>query len=261
MLNNLESIDFYDFYFNGHYLSEFSGVVASNSGAYTRYNLLASRAYITDRPLNSNKVMVFGSNLEPKTWEIPVLFSELDDDNLKAIKKWLSKSTPTKFNFAGDNTFCYAVIDSGALEIEMMSLVDGLVVLRFIAHNPFSYAMEEKSVSVSGLAINTVYPFTNNSTVDDDDEQMPLKLEIACSGDISFSVLDDQNNVLSQTNITGVVGGVKIDTELMTCTLFSGANHFSKIDTFPKTTNGNFKIKFTAGTLNNMLVKYREIYY
>lgn len=83
-MNILENINFYDFSFNGKKLSDFDGIIGG-SDPLTSYPLLPSITYVTDRAIGQDGMTVFESYLEPRTFEVPVFFENIDDGGIRKI--------------------------------------------------------------------------------------------------------------------------------------------------------------------------------
>lgn len=250
---NFSNLHFDDFEFNGRKLSELGGYVGGDNGLKD-YPIIPNRSYTTDKPIGSNKTTVFDSSLEPRQFEVPVVFEELTDGKIREVAMWLDSPKPSKFSYVGDCVYINACLD-GDFTFQSSSGIDGQVSLKFIAHDPFYYNNTQHSETISNLQSTTKYKYTNNGY-----EELPPIITLGCSGDIKIEILDNNKNVYTTTNITDITGGVKIDSINETCTLLSGANHFSKIDDFPLIPSGDFYIKVTGVKLSNLNIEYREMY-
>lgn len=247
--------NFFDFSFNGSKLSDHGGYVGSADGGIKTYSVLPSRSYTTDKPLGTDITTVYASSLEPRDFEVPVVFDTLDDGKLREIAMWLDSPTPSKFQWVGDTVYINACLDGSAFDAESSSGIDGQIPLKFTAFDPFFYNITQSEHTIGDLTSGQSYAFENQGY-----GELPPYITITCSGDIKIEVLDSEEKVYTTTNVTGITGGVKIDSTAMECTLMSGASHFSHIDTFPMIPQGNFKIKITGNTLTNMQLNYRERY-
>lgn len=250
---NFSNIHFDDFEYDGKKLSEFGGFVGSEKGL-KQYPLIPNRNYVTDKPIGSNVTTVFDSSLEPRPFEVPIVFEELTDGKIREIAMWLDSPTPKKFMYVGDSVYINACLD-GDFEFQSSSGVDGQVELKFIAYNPFYFSNTECNQTISSLVSGTEYKYTNNGYYD-----LEPYITIGCTGDIKLEILDSNKNVYTTTNVTDITGGVIIDSLNEDCTLLSGASHFSKIDNFPLLSRGDFYIKVTGTSLANLNIKYRERY-
>lgn len=248
-------LTFDDFEFKGEKLSEHDGYVGSASGGLKTYSLLPQRSYTTDKPINSDITTVYASSLQPRQFEVPVVFDELTDGKLREIAQWLDSPTPQKFKWVGDNTYINCCLDSSDFNVSSSSGIDGQIPLKFIAHDPFYYNVEQTTQTIATPTSGTIYNYINNGY-----GELPPKLTIGCTGTIKIEILDKDNNVLTTTNIDSIIGGVTINSYSLECTLLSGANHFAHIDSFPYLPSGTFGIRITGSHLGSMSLEYRERY-
>ena len=138
-MRDIDKINFYDFYFNGHYLSEFGGIVASNDGGKIIYSLLPQREYVTNRTYGFDIEAVMDTRLSARPWEIPVYFENLEYSGIRRIANWLNVTEPKMFYFKGDSVYINAMIDSDSVNVNTYTGTEGLFVIKFIAHDPFYY--------------------------------------------------------------------------------------------------------------------------
>lgn len=254
-MHKFTDLDFYDFTFNGRKLSDFGGYVGSADGGLKQYSLLPARSYVTDRPLNSDITYQFGSSLESRVFEVPVVFEQLHDGDLRNIAAWLDSPTPSEFSFVGDDVYINACLDSADFFAQSTSGQDAQIPLKFICNDPFYYELELTQYTLTNLVSGQAYTYTNHGY----GELYPY-ITLACSGSVKIEILDSNGNVHTTTNITNITGGVKINSQTLECTLLSGASHFAYIDNFPVIPQGNFSIKVTGSGLNNMVIEYRVKY-
>ena len=252
-MQKFDNMDFYDFIFNEHKLSDFDGCVGSSEGGFKNYSILPSRSYVTERPLNSDVTMVFASSLEPRVFEVPIFFEQFHDGDLRAIASWLDSPTPSKFQWVNDTIYINACLDSQDFNAQSFSGQDGQMSLKFICHDPFYYDVNLTQYTQT-LTSGQAYSYTNSG--------VPVEpyMTIGCNGTIKLEVLDSNGDVYTTTNITDITGGVNINSKTLECTLLSGASHFAYIDSFPQLPHGNFSIKITGSSLNNMSIEYRQKY-
>ena len=59
--------------------------IIGGSDPLTSYPLLPSRTYVTDRAIGQDGMTVFESYLEPRTFEVPVFFENIDDGGIRKI--------------------------------------------------------------------------------------------------------------------------------------------------------------------------------
>lgn len=251
---NIENMDFMDFFYRGHKLSEFGGYVGSADGGLKQYSVLPSRSYITDRPIGSDIETVYSSNLNPRPFECPVVFEELTDGKLREIAQWLDSPTPSQFYWVGDNVYCNAVLDSTDFVASTSSGTDGQIPLKFICYDPFEYSMTQTEHTITSLESGKEYTFTNNGYGD-----LPPIITIACSDEITLEVLDANKNVVTTTTVKDITAGVTLDSNTLECTLMSGASNFRNMKgSFPLLPSGTFSIRVTGNSLVNMRLTYRE---
>lgn len=246
---------FDDFYFGDKKLSELGGYVGSSDGGLKQYSVLPSREYTTEKPLGTDITTVYASSFEPRTFSVPVVFDQLDDGKIREIAMWLDSPSSKKFQWVGDTVYIEAFLDSTAFDMESSSGQDGQIELKFIAYDPFFYDITQSKQTISSLTSGTGYTYENEGY-----GELPPYITVTCGGDIKIEVLDKDNNIYTTTNITGITGGVKIDSAKLECTLLSGATWFSHITSFPMLPKGNFTIKVTGSNLTNMVLEYRQRY-
>lgn len=254
---NFNNIDFMDFQFNGKWLSDFNGYVGSSDGGLKSYSVLPSRSYTVDKPLKSNITTVYASSLEPRPFEVPVVFDSLEDSKLRDIAMWLDSPIPSKFQWKGDNVYINAQLDSTDFNAQSTSGSDGQIALKFICYDPFYYSLNETQYihTSSDFVSGQLYEGDNNGYGELD----PI-LKISGSGTFKIEIFDSKEELYSETNITSVIAGVNINCETQECKLFSGANHFNNIDNFPIIPNGKFKYKITGTNITNVEIRFRVKY-
>lgn len=253
-MNNTSSMDFMDFNFKGKNLSDFGWYVGGNDKGIKSYSVLPSRSYSTDYSIGQNGETVYSSRLEPRPFEVCIFNENIKDGDIRKLAAWLDSPTPQKFYYVGDDVYCMACLDSQAFEAESFGMVAGQIPLKFIMYDPYYYNLTPTSRTITGLTSGTVYTFENNSTA----EIFPT-IQVGCSDTLTIEVYDEDDNLLSTTNITDIVGGVKIFCETQDATLLSTAPHFQHVDVFPTfPESGNFKMKFTGSDLTNAVVEYTE---
>lgn len=254
-MQKFDNMDFFDFEFNGHQLSEFDGYVGSSDGGFKTYSVLPSRSYVTERPLNTNVTMVFNSSLEPRVFDVPVVFEQFHDGDLRSIAKWLDSPTPSKFQWINDTVYINACLDNQDFNAQSISGQDGQIALKFICYDPYYYDNDITQYTLTSLTSGQSYTYNNDGV-----GELEPYMTISCNGTIKIEILDANGDVYTTTNITDIVGGVNIDSYKLECTLLSGASHFAYIDSFPILPEGEFSIKVTGSELNNMSIEYRQKY-
>ena len=256
-MRKFDGLDFFDFTFNNKKLSDFGGYVGNTSDGYKTYSVLPTRQRTKDKPLNSDITYEFSSSLNPRTFEVPIIFEQLHDGDLRAIASWLDSPTPSKFMFEGDDVYINATLDETDFNAESVTGQDGIITLKFVCNDPFYYEnkLTKHTITQDEFVSGQVYTFDNYGY-----GELYPNIWIACTGDIKIEVLDSDNKVYTTTNITDIVGGVKINSTTLECTLQSGASHFAHIDRFPVIPYGEFGIKVTGSNLTNMTIEYRIKY-
>lgn len=254
-MNKFKGLTFDDFIYKGKKLSSFDGYVGSVDDGLKTYSVLPSRSYVTDKPLGSNITTVYDSSLEPRTFEVPIVFNELTDGKLREIAMWLDSPIDSQFQWVDDDVYINACLDSTDFNAQSSSGVDGQIALKFICHDPFYYSTKLTQYTIASPVSGRLYTYANNGYGD-----LPPKLTVSCSGTIKIEILDSNKEVYTTTNITDITAGVKINSETLECTLLSGASHFAHIDDFPMIPQGEFSLKITGSSLTNAVLEYRERY-
>lgn len=257
-MHDIGNIDFYDFYYNGHYLSEFGGIVGG-SERLSNYPLLPSRQYVTDRAIGQDGATVFDSYLEPRKFEVPVFFEQIDYAGLRNIASWLNTKEPVDFYYKNDTLKISCVLDSAGTDLASIAGEDGQTSLKFIAHDPFYYQLEEDELSYDNLSGSFAVDLENLGNV----ECYP-QIEIIGTGDITVTCSDSDGNVLTTCTVSDVTSGCVIDGIYHTLTLASGANWINLFDgAFPIFPVGNFHLDITSSENNlirvNISPRYRFI--
>ena len=138
-MRDVNSIDFYDFYFNGRYVSDLGGIVADDSGGKIAYSLVPEREYVTNSPKDVDGEFVFMTRIRPRTWQIPVFFEDLAYTEIKNISSWLDSPKESEFYFRGDSLMIKARVAPESIDIVTYSGNKGLLTIPFIAHDPYYY--------------------------------------------------------------------------------------------------------------------------
>ena len=220
-MKDLNLIDFSDFYFNGYYLSDFGGVVASTDGGSLKYSLLPSRDYVTDRPYNYDGDIVFSSSLTPRVWEIPVYFEDLSNKNIRQISKWLNSDKTSYFYFKGDSIRINARLDSDSYNLLTETGLEGLTTLKFIAHDPYFYDIKPTRYTIDRIADKYYF---NQGTL-----TCPCVFYLTGSGDINISVIGS-DGVSQSCTVKNISGGAIVNTYNMICTSQNGDNKFNDFE-------------------------------
>lgn len=235
-MNLIKNIDFTDFYFNGHWLSDFGGMIGGTD-PIKEYPLLPEREYITDRAINQDGETLFNSYLKTRTFEVPIFFESLDDVGIRQIAQWLDSPSPSWFYFKNDTLKIKCVLDSGGSNLENLAIYGGTTSLKFLAFDPFYYELKETYVEKTGLTTtSTTLSYKNKGY------ESFCELKLWGSGTINITVYKDKD-VYKTCTITDVVSGIILNSVNHTCTSISGANKLDFFDgQFPTIPSGNYKI-------------------
>lgn len=215
---NYNSIDNSDFYFNGHWLSEFGGIIAGQNGL-SPFSLTPQLDIKSEKVLGRDGELVYDATYNPRTFSIPVMFQDLTI--IREIAGWLNSKTPSPFYFKGDTVQIDCLIDS-ALDITAYCY-QGVVELKFIAHQPYFYSITDRKniINKTDTASSTIDNATNtwtqnvtaitNITITNDGniDSYPI-YKLVGVGDLSLTVN-------GQTfTIKGVTDFVYVDTKFCT---------------------------------------------
>ncbi len=211
-MHTLSDINFYDFYYNGHFLSEYGGYIGSTDGGLKRYSLLPSRSYVTDRPLGLDGKYIFDSYLEPRTFSVPVVFEELDDAGIRQISGWLNTSRDSRFYFADDSLYINAVLDTKASDFDSISGIDGECELNFIANDPYYYALIPSSYTFENTKVGQQLPMVNAGNID-----CYPKIMVDCGKAFEISVLNAKHEVIQTFSVDSEKRNIELDSKYCTC--------------------------------------------
>lgn len=158
----MRKIDIYeDFYFNKKRLSDFGGVIISDDEA-TITPVLPQKDILSERIIGTDIEVVYGSRLNPRTFDITVFFN--DFINIREFAAWLHTTGPEDFYYIGDSVKLHAMInDSLDMELyyggynEDRDLFKGIAVLKFIAHDPYYYYIEDKTFTYNTFAAQHIF--------------------------------------------------------------------------------------------------------
>lgn len=246
-MNLLKNIDFMDFYFNGHWLSEFGGIVGGTE-PLKQYPLLPTRSYVTDRAANQDGQYVFGSYLEPRIFEVPVFFENIDDAGLRNIAAWLNSKEASWFYYKNDTLKIKCMID-GEYLLDTISGENGQVYLKFIAHDPFYYEIDQTVTELKNTSNASVF----SSTITNLGNQVSYpSIKVYGTGDIVIQTIipDGADEIVySECTVTDVIAATTVDSLYCNCLSASGANWFSHFDgTFPVFPPGTFILRISGNT-------------
>lgn len=242
----LNDINFMDFYFNGHFLSEFGGYIGSADGGLKTYSLLPSRTYITDKPLNYDGNIVFDSYLEPREFTVPIVFDSIDDGGIRQIAGWLNTKQDEMFYFADDSVYINCTLDSNNTDLSSISGEDGECELNFIANDPYYYALNKSTYNIEDMSANYNYNMINagNSIA------YPI-ITIETSKGFELDVIDVNQNVYGSFIYQGgqtLKKPIVIDSKY--CTIKSGDTNLYNyiVGEFPTFPTGVFYLRLNIAT-------------
>jgi predicted phage tail component-like protein len=156
-MKNLTDISFQNFYFNGHWLSEFEGEIGGKSGL-SPFSILPSREIKTEKITGLDGEIVYSSSYNPRTFVVPVYFKNIN--RIREIAGWLSTSQPVDFYYEGDTVKIKAMFDS-AVDAEtyiLETLLAGVTELKFICHDPvFTWITETVKRYTTSLTSFTLF--------------------------------------------------------------------------------------------------------
>lgn len=251
-MRDIDNIDFTDFCFNGRYLSDLGGMVASNNGGSLTFSILPSREYITDRPFYGDEEIVFSTKLNPRVWEVPVFFEDLSNVNIRQIAAWLMSNEDAPFYYKGDTARINCRLDSDAFNLDTYSGIEGLTSLKFIAHDPHYYDINstQETLSVTSVVTQPVMINTGNT-------RTPCKLKIKGNGTIKVYVISESSeNSTTLCVVSNVVDGVIIDSEKMTCKSLTGVDMYRTFaGIWPMIPNGKYRIS-VEGAISTEITYY-----
>lgn len=137
-MDKVQAGSYIDFYFNGHWISEFGGFVGGQSGL-KEYSLLPTRKTTTVSTIFRDGESVVQTKLGNRTISIPVFFTDLSEVGLRKIANWLYTQSPTPLYFEGEDIYLNCMLDDSVVNLSTIIGVDGSCVLSFIAYDPFYY--------------------------------------------------------------------------------------------------------------------------
>ncbi len=135
---NIEDVDLLDFYYNGHWLSEFDGMIAGTNGIED-FTVRPSMEIKTEKIIGVDGELFQSAYYNPRTFSLPIMFEDLN--KIRDISSWLDVKTPTDFYFKDDKLKIKVMLDS-AIDVKPY-VMQGTTDLKFIAHNPFFEAVDD----------------------------------------------------------------------------------------------------------------------
>lgn len=256
-MNLISNIDFTDFYFNGHFLSDFGGFIGGLD-KLEQHSLLPSRIYTTDRAIGQDGESVFSSYLSPRTFELPVFFESLDYAGIRNIAGWLNTKQPEWFYFKGDTLKIKCTLDTNGTFLDTITLKDGYSVIKFIAYDPYYYEIVETVHNYSSLT-GTTHRF--NLINKGNEESFPF-VSIWGSGTVKINIYKNTTTHLyTSCEIKNLTSGVELDTKNRTCLTQSSGQMFHNFSgNFPVLPTGNYIIEIIGNvTRANIKPNFRFI--
>jgi predicted phage tail component-like protein len=267
-LNQILDIDYTDFYYNGYWLSDFDGMAIGRTGQ-PPFSLLPTLEIESDKIMGNDGEFVYNSFYNPRTFTVPVTFNDIS--KLRQIAGWLHSKKPTDFYYKNDD-IKISVLKEGLIEITPYTL-QGITELKFIAHDPFFYAINDTIylINKTGYIKTTVdLPVISNTIYSDkilirnflgsninilnegNIESYPIYVIIG-TGNVSCSI----NNI--SFNLALNSGGDKVFVDTKYLTVYdSQYNRLNSFDgNFPLLKSGMNTIS-TSGNIQSLQVKCRS---
>lgn len=205
------NVDIKDFYFNGRYLSSFGGYVGS-SGGFQELTALPSREFITDRTVGQDGVSIFDSYLTPRTFVVPVVFHDITAVTIRDIATWLNVKTPTEFYWKNDDIKINVMIDGdSASSFRLLAEKTGYAEIKFIAHDPYFYELDETIYSGSFTNIPYIGAFASIPSPNYGTESAYPIFTLNATGDIVIEIKDYLGNVVQRMTVNGVINNLYVD--------------------------------------------------
>lgn len=267
-MNQILDIDYTDFYYNGYWLSDFDGMAIGRTGQ-PPFSLLPTLEIESDKIMGNDGEFVYNSFYNPRTFTVPVLFNDIS--KLRNIAGWLNSKKPTDFYYRNDD-IKLSVMKEGLIEVTPYTL-QGTTELKFIAHDPFFYAINDKIylINQTGYIKTTIdLPVTSNTIYSDrveiktfqgnninivnggNVESYPIYVIIG-TGNITCTI----NNISFNLALGSTDDKVFIDTKYFTV-YDSQYNRLNSFDgNFPLLKNGVNTI-LTTGNVKSLQIKCRS---
>lgn len=147
-MRNFKDIDITNFFFNGKWLSEFEGVVASGGGGIENFSMLPNIEKQTSQVLEKDGEIFLGARYEPRTFSLDVWFKNVN--RLRDITSWLGVLEPKEFYFKNDSVKLFCMIDGG-FDWKKYMMNNGTVTLKFIAYDPYYYEIYPKKQIIKNI--------------------------------------------------------------------------------------------------------------
>lgn len=200
-LFDIDNLNQSDFYFNGHWLSEFYGSIAGKNGTKLTGTFVTMENK-TEKVLGRDGELFYDSKYNPRSFTVPVIFKDVE--SLKQITPWLMTKTPQNFYYDNDEVKCVAKVDniddieSGYIETKIGILFE----IKFIAYDPYLYAINDIKHILKSPS-NTIFNRGNK-------ESYPL-IKLYGNGSLTIGI---NGNAIT---INNVVDYIYVDTLYLTC--------------------------------------------
>lgn len=218
----------------------------------SKYPLLPSREYTTDRVIGQDGETVFSSRLEPRVFEVPVFFNKIDDIGLRKIAGWLNTKTDQWFFYKGDNLKIKCTLDSNGTVLESLGYSEnrvdnGSISLKFIAHDPYFYEINETIHNYESLTLTT----NRFNLLNSGNEVVFPHISIWGTGNITINVYEENlSQLYTSCTVNNLVSGVELDTKYRTCLTQSGGQMFNNFSgNFPLLPVGNYILEVIGSVL------------
>lgn len=274
-MDKLRMYDYDDFYFNGHWLSEFGGIV----GGTNRMNvfpLLPAKNMTTAKAIRQDGEYLFATQFQPRTFDIPVFFFDLSSIGMREIAGWLNTKKPSKLMFKNEDLYINCMLDSSAYSINTIVGFDGAVTLKFIAYDPFFYKDNVKTYYFSNeLTSNnlTIFPLSTTNTITLENEcNINVFPTIIINGTGNVTMYIKGNNEDGSEIKTGFAvkcsNGCVLDTytheilDVGSLTKYTGEFYTLDGHEYINIPKGSYKVSFGTvdSTITQITMSYKERY-
>lgn len=260
-MHNILNVDIKDFYFNGRYLSSFGGYVGSSSGL-SELTALPAREYVTDRAVGQDGVSVFDSYLEPRSFVIPVVFHDLSAVTVREISTWLNTKTPTQFYWKNDDLKINVMVDGDSMStFRLIAEKTGFVEIKFIAHDPYFYELDEIVFSGTFTFIPYIGSFASIDINNYGSEVSYPIIDLNASGNIVIEIKDYLGNVVQRMAVNNAISDLYIDNKNRIITHNNGQSAYTLLlgNNFINIPVGEYTIEIVAmnGTTYSVYPKLR----
>lgn len=249
---------YFDFKLGNKKLSDFGGKLHNGSNDYVKINLLPSMTKeVEEIPLVDGNIY-YGGRYDPREINLDIIIenSNLDEEG---FTNWIKSKTAQWFNFIGDDKKILVVYDD-IVDMQIYNYHQSMVTLKFIAHDPYWYLIDDVVFTKISPAINTTYTIANRGNV----ESYPLiKINCTTTQTITFELNG------KQYKLNGVINDTYID--CYTCTVYTinGNSKTNRIALY-QCLNGKYKyefgslnfgdnsIKIIGGTVNSLIINCKS---